>query len=301
MPNYSHIRRRWIFIMDMKFDMQTLESNLKDAPCLCNVIGYDNIINKAQSNPGIIASYFGNPQCYQYQHHLESLFQNIKRYNIEYHKKKLNEDLLNPDNDNSIITEIEVAAKLAPYFKITPEYPIDQSQKDSKNLDLLIEDRSSGEKALIEIATKRYEHEVTEEPTVYFLGLKGGRGYTIKNGCYNKLEEQLGYIQSKNIDLELPLILLFKDEEIYFYSSDSTNLHDRDVEAALYDNEYGFYREENINFISTVGVYQLAFNDEYKYYGRLYHPPTVPLHEISQEFEKKFTNVFFDQPPRLSH
>ncbi len=286
--------------MDMKFDMQTLKLNLQDAPFLCDVVGYDNIINKAQSNPGIIALYFSNPECYQYQHYLESLFQNIKRYNIRYCKKKLKEDLLNPDNDNSVITEIEVAAKLAPYFKITPEYPIDQSQKKSKNLDLMIEDRSSGEKALIEIATKNYEYEDKEEATVYLLGLKGGRGYTIKNGCYNKLGEQLGYIQSKKIDLELPLILLFKDEEFYFYSN-KTTLHDRDVSAALCDGKYGFYFEENINFISTIGVYQLAFNDGYKFYGKLYNPPIAPLHEMSPEFEKKFTHIFFDQPPHLSH
>ncbi len=284
---------------DKKFDIHTLESNLGEAPFLCNAIGYDNIIKKALSNPGIVAITFGNPY-YEYQRHFESIFRSIKQYGIQYNINKLTKDLLNPNNDTSIMTEIEVAAKLAPYFKITPEYPIDQSQKDSKNLDLLIEDKSSGEKVLIEIATKRFEHEATEEATVFFPGLKGGRGYTIKNGCYNKLEEQLGYIQSKNIDLELPLILLFKDEEIYYYSN-NIPLHDLDVAAALYDNEYGFYLEENINFISTVGVYQLAFNDKYQFYGRLYNPPTTTLYKINPEFEKKFTNVFFDQPPYLSH
>ncbi|MGB9929812.1 MAG: hypothetical protein ACPK85_15670 [Methanosarcina sp.] len=289
--------------MDKKYDLQTLESNLRKAPYLCNTIGYDNIIKEAQSNPGSIAIYFGNPQFEEYQHYLESVFQTIKHYNIEYRKKKFKKDLLSPDNDNSVLTEIEVAAKLAPYFKITPEYPIDKLQPKSKNLDLLIEDESNGERVLIEIATKRskFTGEFTEEAVVTIVG------DIIKNSCNNKMEEQLGYIQSKNIDLKCPLILLFKYEGIYYpnfkmFESDSlTGLYgdiqitrDHKSEMVKYSRaNNGFYDAENIDFISMVGYYQLGFDDKYIFDGKLIAPKYPPKYKMSTEFLQKFANTLF--------
>ena len=82
---------------EIEFNIKNLESNLKRAPCLCNTIGYDNIIKKArlnQENPGIIANTFCIPE-YQYQCYLESLFRTIMCYQIEYPKptRKLNESI----------------------------------------------------------------------------------------------------------------------------------------------------------------------------------------------------------------
>jgi hypothetical protein len=308
---------------DNKVSIPSLKINLKRAESLCDIIGYDKIIDKAKSNPGLIAKTFGTPN-YIYQCYIESLFRTIKYYKIKYPNpnKKFKKDLLNPDTDNPTLTEIEVAAKLAPYFKIKPEYDIIQSQpksKESKNLDLCIEDESNGEKVLIEIATKDFDYENYEDncknngkACFHYPGGKGGRGYTIKNGCYNKMEEQLGYIQSKKLDLGYPLILLFKDECPFPFCSQS-NQNYEDILSGLYGQEYiqfttrvdktrefkraryenGFYNENDIDFISEIGIYQLKFFDNYRIVGQLYKPINPPQYEMSLEFKSKFEKALF--------
>jgi hypothetical protein len=330
---------------EVEFSIKNLESNLKRAPCLCKIIGYDYIIKKALLNQekghlGIIAKTFGIPN-HIYQCYLESLFRTIKFYRIKYPNptRKLKEDLLNPSKDIPTLAEIEVAAKLAPYFKITPEYPIFQSKS---NLDLLIEDKNSGEKALIEVATSLYDYESHKYPNreaqIRFPGGKGSKGNKIKNALDKKLEKQLKNLKnaviSGQIPLEYPLIILFNIETPF----DINHVFNKgEIELGLYENEFtlkddygnigyrqvGFFRAENIEFISKIGIYklqfgenyrtarkfyepfktpqqemslgfQLIFNDYYKLFGRFYEPDKTPQRKMSLEFEQKLENVLFD-------
>lgn len=301
-----------------KFSIENLESNLKKAPCLCSIIGYDNIIKRTNSNIkkarlnqenldlknlGRIAWTFGTLND-AYQRYLESLFRIINYYQIRYPKqtKKFNKDLLNPDQSDSTLSEIEVAAKLAPYFKITPDYPISQSKS---NLDLFIEDKSTGEKALIEIFTILYDYEShidpNEEAQIGFLGGKGGQGYKINNALDGKLEKQLekclNDVRNSKIALEYPLIILVKNKSTLGMGYFDKN----DICAGLYENftikdyrQVGFFHEENIEFISKIGVYTLQFDENYRIVGRFYEPIKTPQRKMSSEFERKLENILFD-------
>lgn len=336
---------------EYEFSIRNLELNLKRAPCLCDIIGYDNIIKKTllnHENSGIIARTFGTPN-YIYQCYLESLFRTINYYQIKYPNptRKLKEDLLNPDKDYPTLTEIEVAAKLAPYFDVVPEYPISQSKS---NLDLLIKDKNSGEKALIEIATSLYDYESHVDPEgeaqVRFPGGKGSKGNKIKNALDKKLKSQLkklaNYVENGKIPLEYPLIVLFNNDSPFDMNS---IFNQGEIELGLYEEEFtikdkdnnivyrqiGFYREENIEFISKIGVYklqfsenyrtackfyeplkiihqqkislkyQLMFNNFYKTFGRFYEPLKTPQRKMSPEFERKLENILFDCIARPFH
>ena len=298
---------------DDEFSMANLKSNLKKAEHLCDRIGYNNIIKKAHSNPGHIAKMFGIPND-PYQNYLESLFQTLKYYDIKYPNptRKFNEDLVNPDKDYPTLAEIEVAAKLAPYFKITPEYPIAQSKS---NLDLLIEDKSSGEKALIEIATSPYDYashaDANKEAEVRYSGGKGSKGNKIKNALDKKLKKQLKNLQNAVINgkvpLECPLIILFKIDTPFDINSFFNN---GEIKIGLYAEEFtskdednnivyrqvGFYHEENIEFISKIGTYKLDWdylNKNYRIDGIFYEPLKTPQRKMSSEFEQKLEKALF--------
>jgi len=295
------------------FSIENLELNLRKARCLCSIIGYDNIIKQAQLNQenlGIIARAFGisnNP----YQSYLESLFKNINDYQITYPNptRKLKEDLLNPDKDDSTLTEIEVTAKLAPFFKITPEEcPISESKS---NLDLLIEDKNTGEKALIEIATSFYDFESHANPDgeahTGFLGGKGGQGYKINNALDRKLGRQLNSFRKEveigNTPLKYPLIILFKNDsplgmgdfdKHHIYAGLYENFSIKDHDEKIVYRQTGFYHKENIEFISKIGVYTLQFDEKYSTIGRFYEPIKTPQRKMSSEFERKLENILFD-------
>ncbi|AKB48280.1 hypothetical protein MSKOL_2503 [Methanosarcina sp. Kolksee] len=280
----------------VSFDINKLKQNLKNAKCLCNTIGYNNIIKKAelnQDNPGIIIKSFGtcNPiyQCY-----LESLFQNINRYHIKYPNpiRKLTEDLLNPDKDFPTISEIEVASRLAPNFKITTEYKVPNTKS---NLDMLIEDVKSGEKALIEIATIRYDYKSHMYPEraaeCRFVGGKGSKGDNINNALDKKLKKQLkgllDAVKNGKKPLEYPLIILFNVESPFAID---TLFNQGEIETCL----IGFFQKDNIEFISKIGIYNLKFDEKYKIFGRLYEPLKPPQHKMSSEFEKKLKYSLYD-------
>lgn len=299
--------------IENKFSIRNLESNLERAPCLCNIVGYDNIIKEAQLNQenlGIIARTFGTTN-YIYQSYLESLFKIINDYQITYPNptRKLKEDLLNPNKDDSTLTEIEVTAKLAPYFKITPEEcPISESKS---NLDLLIEDKNTREKALIEIATSFYDYESHVNPDgeahIGFLGGKGGQGYKINNALDRKLGRQLNTFRKEveigNTPLKYPLIILFKNDsplgmgdfdKNHIYAGLYENFSIKDHDEKIVYRQTGFYHKENIEFISKIGVYTLQFDKKYSTFGRFYEPIKTPQHKMSSEFERKLENILFD-------
>lgn len=315
------------------FSIENLESNLKKAPCLCSIIGYDNIIKKTNlnikkarlnhenldlKNLGRIAWTFGTSSD-AYQRYLESLFRIINYYQIRYPKqtKKFNKDLLNPNQSDSTLSEIEVAAKLAPYFKITPDHPISQSKS---NLDLLIEDKSTGEKALIEIATSIYDYESHMNPNgegqIRFLGGKGSKGNKIKNALDKKLTKQLKNfvddVANGKIPLEFPLVIIFNNVSPFEMGS---IFNQGEIELGLYEKEFslkdnednifyrqvGFYHEENIEFISKIGVYKLEFDENYRTIGRFYEPIKIPQRKMSSEFERKLENVLFDSITQPFH
>lgn len=286
-------------------DINKLKQNLKSAKYLCNTIGHDKIIRKAelnQGNPGIIIKSFGtfNPiyQCY-----LESLFRDINHYHIEYPNpiRKLKEDLLNPDKDYSTISEIEVASRLAPNFKITTEYKIPNTRS---NLDMLIEDVESGEKALIEIATIRYDYRSHMYPEraaeCRLVGGKGSKGDSISNSLDKKLKKQLkdliSAVKNGKKPLDFPLIILFNVESPFAID---TLFNQGEIESCLYYKKsngvsIGFFQTDNIEFISKIGIYNLKFDEKYEIFGRLYEPLKTPQHKMSSEFEKKLKDSLFD-------
>lgn len=299
--NKENIKKA-LYILDkilnpvIKVDINKLKQNLKSAKCLCNTIGYDNIITKAklnQGNPGIIIKSFGtcNPT---YQCYLEGLFRDINRYHIEYPNpiRKLTEDLLNPDKDFPTISEIEVASRLAPNFKITTEYKIPNTES---NLDMLIEDVKSGEKALIEIATIRYDYKNHMYPEraaeCRLVGGKGSKGDSINNALDKKLKKQLKVllyaVKNGKKPLEYPLIILFNVESPFAID---TLFNQGEIETCL----IGFFQTANIEFISKIGIYNLKFDEKYKIFGRLYEPLKLPQHKMSSEFEKKLKYSLYD-------
>lgn len=337
---------------EIEFNIEILKSNLKRAPCLCSTIGYNHIIKKAVSNQAngntdYIARIFGTPEYFS-QCYVESLFRTIKHYQIKYRTtRKFKEDLMSPKEDLPTLSEIEVAAKLAPYFKLTPEFPISQSKSRSerpKNLDLLIEDKNTGEKALVEIVTIGYNFESHKdpngEPDVRYPGGKGSKGNKIKNAIDGKLKGQFEELQNDvkdgKIPLEYPLLVLVNNLGPNYVSLGKVS-DQKEIELGLYQKEFtsldennkisyrqsGLYQEENIEFITKMGIYelkfcenfrtdrriyepfknfqqtgssqfQLIFNDHYRTSGRFYKPLKSPQREMSLVFENKLKNVLFD-------
>lgn len=181
------------------------------------------------------------------------------------------------------------------------------------NLDLLIEDKTSGEKALIEIATALYDYESHMDPNggaeVRFAGGKGSKGNKIKNALDKKLKSQFKDLQSAVINgkvpLEYPLIVLFNIDSPFDIN---TFFNKNEIELGLYEKEFtikdeegnisyrqvGFFHEENIEFISKIGVYNLQFSEKHRIFGRFYEPLKTPQRKMSLEFERKLENVLFD-------
>lgn len=208
---------------------------------------------------------------------------------------------MNPDKDFPTISEIEVASRLAPNFKITTEYKVPNTKS---NLDMLIEDVKSGEKALIEIATICYDYKSHMYPEraaeCRLVGGKGSKGDSINNALDKKLKNQLkdllSAVKNGKKPLEYPLIILFNVESPFAID---TLFNQGEIEACLYYKKsngisIGFFQTDNIEFISKIGIYNLKFDEKYEVFGRLYEPLKTPQYKMSSEFEKKLKDSLFD-------
>ena len=79
-----------------------------------------------------------------------------------------------------------------------------------------------------------------------------------------------------------------------------------EIENSLYDEEFtindddgkvgyrqiGFFREENIEFISKIGVYRLNFSENCRTTRRFYEPFKTPYNKISSELQPIFNDYY---------
>jgi len=283
-------------------DINSLEIALKNAPYLCEFIGYDKIMKRAETNPCFIHKIFSENKYKLYQLYLEDIFRTITRHinNINYRRKdsKINQ-LLNPKDSSDILSEFEITANLIPYFKITPDYKIIAP----KDLDLLIE--YDDVKALIEIRTIHYN--LSNGGTDF----EGGR---TKSTVTNKINKK--FKDMKDIDLGMPFIQLFNIDGIRYASSLKNNMgilnailgrqslsivtntltNTSEVEGLVRDEKGVINKDsidlESIDFITDIGFYQLAYNDHY-YLDGIFFPVKGAKYKFSPEFWQIFTNAFF--------
>ena len=280
-----------ILYPNIKFEIEDLESNLKNAPSLCKAFGYNWLIRNAKdSDPHIVNYIFGQNLPIR-QSHLENTFSILEEHNITIKQSKLRQIA----NGGDILGEVEVISKLAPYYKITPEPTIEELKP--KKLDLMIE--HDGEKALIEIATvkEKQERRLAHGVKTYIPGDK------IKNELLDKFKDQL---QEGKVNVGIPVIILLNlqglqtDDEvkngIYGISQFSWTWREdtnQIVAEGFTRDENGFYAEENSEIVTAIGAYKVDLYREDNFVGGLYQPSRSPVNKMSQNFRLRLRNALF--------
>lgn len=308
-----------------KIDTEVLKRNLDSYPNICEAIGKKWLLSNAKSKkPHDLAYIYNREPNYSRikelaeelesendenrkiaiswlldgekdviftQIHWEKVFETLKKYGLYIPKRKLR----NPSDSESILTEAEVIARLAPHFNVQLE-PI-VKELLPKKLDALIKDNN--ESALIEIATvhERVEMDVAEGAAIMIPGGK------VKGVILSKFKGQL---HEGKVNPKIPVILILKlsglnnfdaenaiygEAQIYHRSTDDGLV----VEKGMNRGQNSFYHEKNSNIITAIATYNSDYSRE-SFIGKLHRPPRniIPLNSMSNEFRVKIRNALFE-------
>jgi hypothetical protein len=276
-------------------DIEILRDNLNRYPSIRDAFGSRWIISNAKSsNPHLIT------YCYDHnfeylelsQQYWDNVFRIIKENNLTIRKTKLR----NIENAESILTEAEIIAKLAPYFKITIEPDIEVLRP--KVIDLEIE--YNNEKALIEIAVVKPSIEF--EVAFGGIGLSGGKA---KNVILSKFK---GQFHSGNQDPLMPvflILLLYPPQDFYELENAIYGQHlirwlpNPETGDILEDGsvaaDNSFYLEQNSDIITGIIGYIRDYEKENPLVGKIYKPPLPDgsRYSISKKFRLLLRNALF--------
>lgn len=308
-----------------KIDTEVLKRNLDNYPNICNAIGKEWLLRNAKSDTPHALAYIyskepnysrikelaeelesepeenrkfaiswllnGEKEVIFRQFHWEKVFKTLNKYGLFIRKDKLR----NPSISESILTEAEVIAKLAPHFNVQIEPQVDELLP--KNLDAQIEDNN--ESALIEIAIvhERVEMDVAEGAAIRIPGGK------VKSVILSKFKDQL---HAGTVNPNIPVILVLKlsglsnfdaenaiygEAQFYHRSTDDGLV----VEKGMNRGQNSFYDEENSNIVTAIATYNSDYGPEYPFVGKFHRPPRniTPLNPISNEFRVKIRNALF--------
>lgn len=308
-----------------QIDVQILSENLKNAPYLSKAIGPNYLIQTAHSSnphplvyifhhrlPGegeleqlrkkfeveedenerykIVREHNDLLQTLQQQSYWEHAFKVLDQHDIHLKKSKL----LEPDNAWSILTEVEVLSRLAPYFDVKPEPDIPELMP--RKLDAVIE--YDGETALIEIATVQERLEIA---------LAHGGMYTpggkVKSVLRDKFNTQL---KAGKHDPHIPILIILHVERfmsmyevmngiygaLQFSYKRRTDTHEM-VEQGSTRAPNGFYEIEGTDFVTAIGAYHREYGRADPLVGKLYHPPVIPRNKLSRTFRVRIRTALF--------
>lgn len=310
----------------IQIDTEVLKRNLKNYPYLSKAIGADWLVGSSKSkSPHLLAYIYGEERDYdrmeelakefesekdekkrlliawQYEflaHALpvcsywEQVFKTLDEYKLKIPESKLR----SPDNADSVLTEAEVLARLAPNFKVELEPDIEELRP--KKLDARIE--FNGVKALIEVAVvnEKIELDVAHGG----ISLPGGK---VKNVLLNKLKGQL---KKGEVDPKVPVILVLYlhnvldgyevENAIYgqlqFHWKTRTDKH-QVVEEGPTRASNSFYEVKNSDIVTAIAAYKRDYTKNDPLIGRLYRPPyhINPRNPLGREFRLKLRNALF--------
>lgn len=304
-------------------NIKNLEKNLDNYPNLCNVVGKEWLIKSAKSkNPHILAYIYDKiPDIAQinelakklanqndvqdiglvFEHdsllrdylsqiYWENVFKTLAENGIDIPRRKIQ------GGDDSILTELEIIARLALDFKITPE-PIIEILKPKK-LDVLIE--HNGQKALIEIAVvnERKEVELAKETAITIPGGK------VKSTLLNKFNGQL---KKGECDPGIPIILILRlspsldEKDVYdaIYGKlgfQTVRNMDKEVIATRFvRDDNSFFDLENTNIISGIVAYKRDYSLKNPLVGKIYRLPQNinPKNNLDEDLRIRIRDALF--------
>lgn len=309
-----------------QIDIAVLQRNLKNYPYLSKAIGAGWLVRNAKSDKphllaylydeepdhaimnelikqfnaekdeqkksGIAWRYQSYAHVEQVQSYWEQVFKTLDEHNLKIRKSKLR----NPDNADSILAEGEVIARLAPYFNVEIEPPVEGL--DPKKLDARIE--FNGQEALVEIAVVRERIEV--DVAQGGISIPGGKAKRVL------LDKFKGQLKAGEVDLCAPVVIIFcmhriadfheVENAIYgqFKIQYKTRTDTRKrVEEGYTRADNSFYDEENAGIVSAIGAYKSDYTKKDPLVGRLHRPPLSAdvKNPLNREFRLKLRNALF--------
>jgi len=220
----------------------------------------------------------------------------IPKSKLESKFRDLVKDL---NNVKSILAELEVIARLVPYFNVEIEPDIPELRP--KKFDAKIE--FNGQEALIEI---RFVEEKTEFKVARGVVISSTPGEKVKKVLLDKLFK--GQLMEGKVDPKMPVILVlcldtgldYLDAENAIYGQLQFQFKIRKdtgqiVESGMIRESNSFYEIKGTDIVSAIAVYKRDYTRKDPLVGKLYLPPpsVVPRNPLSREFRVRLRDALF--------